>query len=130
MKFFRNSGIYHFTESALGFYVDSTRTDYKTNVEFLISGERLIEENGLYIEKPFKVQTIKEINVTTDYSFTRKEESIKDTVFYNGIKFLSYNKLRYNPKHLAQSIFFKTKRNLQRHFKQLNKNTFKIFKEF
>lgn len=64
-------------------------------------------ENGLYIEKPFKVQTIKEINVTTDYSFTRKEESIKDTVFYNGIKFLSYNKLRYNPKHLAQSIFLK-----------------------
>ena len=107
VKFFRNSGIYHFTESALGFYVDSTRTDYKTNVEFLISGERLIEENGLYIEKPFKVQTIKEINVTTDYSFTRKEESIKDTVFYNGIKFLSYNKLRYNPKHLAQSIFLK-----------------------
>ncbi|PQJ82866.1 translocation and assembly module lipoprotein TamL [Polaribacter glomeratus] len=107
VKLFRNSGIYHFTESALGFYVDSTRTDYKTNVEFLISGERLIEEDGLYVEKPFKVHTIKEINVITDYSFTKKGGSIQDSVDYKGIKFLAYNKLRYNPKYLAQSIFLK-----------------------
>ena len=130
VKFFRNSGIYHFTESALGFYVDSTRTDYKTNVEFLISGERLIEENGLYIEKPFKVQTIKEINVTTDYSFTRKEESIKDTVFYNGIKFLSYNKLRYNPKHLAQSIFLKPNEIYKDTLSNLTRTHLKSLKNF
>jgi outer membrane translocation and assembly module TamA len=107
VKLFRNNGIYHFSESALGFYVDSTRTDNKTNVEFLISAERLIEENGLYVEKPFKVHTIKEINVITDYSFTKKGGMIKDSIFYKGIKFLAYNKLRYNPKYLAQSIFLK-----------------------
>ena len=107
VKLYRNNGIFHFTESALGFYVDSTRTDYKTNVEFLISAERLIEENGLYVEKPFKVHTVKEINVITDYSFTKKGASIKDSIFYKGIKFLAHNKLRYSPKYLAQSIFLK-----------------------
>ena len=67
VKLFRNNGIFNFSESALGFYVDSTRTDYKTNVDFLISANRLIEENGTYKEKLFKVHTIKEVNVYTDY---------------------------------------------------------------
>ena len=34
LKLFRNSGFYHFSDAALGFYVDSTRADYKTNVDF------------------------------------------------------------------------------------------------
>jgi outer membrane translocation and assembly module TamA len=107
VKLFRNNGIYNFTESALGFYVDSTRTDYKTNVDFLISSNRLEEKEGVYIEKPYKVQTIKEVNVITDYSFTQKEENISDTVTYKGIKFSAYDKLLYNPKYLSQSIFLK-----------------------
>lgn len=107
VKLFRNNGIYNFTESALGFYVDSTRADYKTNVNFLISSNRLEEKEGVYIEKPYKIQTIKEVNVITDYSFTQKEESISDTVTYNGIKFSAFDKLLYNPKYLSQSIFLK-----------------------
>ncbi len=107
VKLFRNNGIYHFSESAIGFYVDSTRTDYKTNVDFLISSNRLIEENGSYIEKPFKVHTIKEVNVTTDYSFTKKDDPIRDSISYNGINFLAHNKIKYNPKYLSESIFLK-----------------------
>lgn len=127
VKLFRNNGVYHFTESALGFYVDSLRTDYKTNVDFLISENRLIEDNGLYIEKPYKVHTVKEVNIYTDYSFTKKGELITDSISYNGINFLAHNKLRYNPKYLSQSIFLKpgktykdTLRNLTRtHLKSL-----------
>ena len=78
VKLFRNSGIYHFSEAALGFYVDSTRTDYKTNVEFLISTNRLTEENENYVERPYKVHRIKEVTVHTDYSFLKKEEAIKE----------------------------------------------------
>ena len=107
VKLFRNNGIYNFTESALAFYVDSTRTDYKTNVDFLISSNRLEEKEGVYIEKPYKVQTIKEVHVTTDYSFTQKDEKISDTVTYNGIQFSAFDKLLYNPKYLSQSIFLK-----------------------
>ncbi len=127
VKLFRNKGIYHFTESALGFYVDSTRTDYKTNVDFIISANRLIDEDGQYKEKPYKVHTIKEVNVITDYSYTKKGKSFGDNIAYNGINFSAFGKLKYNPKYLTQSLFLKpgeiykdTLRNLTRaHLKSL-----------
>lgn len=127
VKLFRNSGIYHFSEAALGFYVDSTRTDYKTNVEFLISTNRLTEENGNYVERPYKIHTIKEVTVHTDYSFLKKEEAIKDSISYEGINFIANEKVKFNPKYLSQSIFLKpgeiykdTLRNLTRnHLKSL-----------
>lgn len=107
VKLFRNNGIYNFTESALGFYVDSTRTDFKTNVDFLISANRLIEDNGRYLEKPYRVHTIKEINVITDYSFDNNSETYSDSIKFNGINFLAYDKVLYNPKYLSESIFLK-----------------------
>ena len=127
LKLFRNNGIYYFTESALGFYVDSTRIDSKTNVDFLISKDRLILEDGNYLNKPFKVHKIKKVNVFTDYSYTKKDNAISDSITYKGITFLAHNKLKYNPKYLSQSIFLKpgdvykdTLRNLTRsHLKSL-----------
>ncbi|MGB0880556.1 MAG: BamA/TamA family outer membrane protein [Polaribacter sp.] len=128
IQLFRNNGIYHFTESALGFYVDSTRTDYKTNVDFIISRDRFVEERGNYVKKDFKIQKIKEVNVVTDYSFAKRQDVYSDTITYKGINFLGYDKIRYNPKYLSQSIFLKpnaiykdTLRNLTRnHLKSLN----------
>lgn len=107
VKLFRNNGIYNFTESALGFYVDSTRTDYKTNVDFIMSANRLEEIDGQYKEKPYKVHTIKEVNVYTDYSFTKKGEPIKDSLTFQGINFLAHDKVKYNTKYLSQAIFLK-----------------------
>ncbi|MHB0754570.1 translocation and assembly module lipoprotein TamL [Polaribacter sp. M15] len=107
VKLFRNSGIDNFTESALGFYVDSTRADYKANIDFIISGNRLIEDNGQYKEKPYKIRKIKEVNVYTDYSFTKKGEAIKDTLTYGGINFLAHDKVKYSTKYLSQSLFLK-----------------------
>ncbi|AUC86686.1 hypothetical protein CW731_08710 [Polaribacter sp. ALD11] len=128
VKLFKNSGIYYFSESALGFYVDSTRTDYKTNVEFLIAKDRFKDDNGVYVKKDYKVHRIKEINVFTDYSHINKNDVYNDSVSYRGINFLAHKKLKYNPKYLAQSIFFSsgdvykdTLRNLTRnHLKSLN----------
>jgi outer membrane translocation and assembly module TamA len=127
VKLFRNSGIFHFSEAALGFYVDSTRTDYKTNVDFLISSNRLSEVDGSYIETPYKIHTIKEVTVHTDYYFTKKNEAIKDSSTYEGINFIANDKIKFNPKYLSQSIFLKpgevykdTLRNLTRnHLKSL-----------
>jgi outer membrane translocation and assembly module TamA len=128
VKLFRNSGIYHFSETALGFYVDSTKTNYKTNVDFLIAKDYFKEVQGKYLKQDYKVHRIKEINIVTDYSYTKKDEVYKDSVSYKGINFLAYKKLKYNPKYLAQSIFFNsgdvykdTLRNLTRnHLKSLN----------
>ena len=127
VKLYRNNGIFNFSESALGFYVDSTRTDYKTNVDFIISSDRLKEENGNYIKKAYKVHKIKEVNVITDYSFNKRNSNYKDTINYKGINFFAYNKIKYNPKYLEQAIFLKpndvykdTMRNLTRtHLKSL-----------
>ena len=127
VKLYRKSGIVHFSESALGFYVDSTRTDYKTNVDFLISSNRLKEENGKYVEKPYRVHTINEVNVYTDYTFAKKGDPISDTIKYKGINFFAHDKIKYNPKYLSQSIFLgpnmiykDTLRNLTRsHLKSL-----------
>jgi hypothetical protein len=86
-----------------------------------------MEIEGKYINKPYKKHKIKEINIYTDYSFTKKNDIPQDTLNYNGINFLAYGKVQYNPKYLSQSIFFKpndiykdTLRNLTRsHLKSL-----------
>ena len=130
IKLYRNNGIFHFAENYLGFYVDSTRTDYKTNVDFIISGDRIIEENGNYINKPFKVQKIKEVSVITDYSFLKKEETYKDTVSYKGIHFIAYDKVEYNPKYLAESIFLKPGDIYKDTLRNLTRNHLKSLKNF
>lgn len=130
LKLFRNNGIYNFTESAIGFYVDSTRTDYKTNVDFLISGNRLKEIDGIYINTPYKVQKVTKINVTTDYSFTKKNEIPSNTINYKGINFLGYRKIKYNPKYLAQSIFLKPGSIYKDTLRNLTRNHLKSLKNF
>ncbi|MEO9569795.1 MAG: BamA/TamA family outer membrane protein [Polaribacter sp.] len=130
LKLFRNSGIYHFNESALGFYVDSTRTDFKTNVDFLISGSRLEEKDGNYVNKPFKVQKITTVNVITDYSFSKKGKTYKDTITYKGINFLAFNKVKYNPKYLSQSIFLKPNKIYKDTLRNLTRNHLKSLKNF
>ena len=107
IKLFKNNGIYQFSEAALGFYLDSSRTDYKTNVDFLISGNRLVEKQEGYVNTPFKVQKISEVNVITDYSFAKKGNPLLDTITYEGIHFLANGKIKYNPKYLSNYIFLK-----------------------
>ncbi len=130
LKLFRNNGVYYFSESALGFYVDSTRTDYKTNVNFNISGNRLLEKNGTYLNLPYKVQKVKEINVITDYSFTKKSDVFKDSVNYNGINFIAYDKIKYNPKLLSQSFFLKPDGIYADSLRNLTRNYLKSLKNF
>ncbi|WP_298879143.1 BamA/TamA family outer membrane protein [uncultured Polaribacter sp.] len=133
LKLFRNNGIYHFSEAALGFYVDSDKDElpyYNTDVEFLISGSRLKEIDGNYINKPFKVQKISKINVYTDYSFTKKGEPILDSINYKGINFLAHNKVKYNPKYLSQSIFIKPNTVYKDTLRNLTRNHLKSLKNF
>lgn len=130
LKLFKNNGIYHFKEAALGFYVDSTGTDYKTNVDFLMSGNRLVEKDGRYLEKPFKIQTIKEVNIITDYSFTRKTQKYLDSISFKGINFFAHDKIKYNPKYLSQSIFLKPNSIYKDTLRNLTRNHLKSLKNF
>ncbi|WP_246034824.1 translocation and assembly module lipoprotein TamL [Polaribacter aestuariivivens] len=127
VKLYRNNGIYYFNQSALGFYVDTSRVDNKTNVDFLISSNRFDEEDN-YTNKDYKIHKVKEINIYTDYSYSKTGEKYKDSLSYKGINFFGHDKITYNPKYLAQSVFFKpgdiykdTLNNLTRnHLKSLN----------
>ena len=95
---FRNSGIYRFYKNAITFEVDTSATNYKSDVVLLI------DENAGSV--PFKVQKIQKVNIYTDYSFSIDEDnSIKDSLNYNGFSFFAQEKLKYNPKYLLNSIF-------------------------
>lgn len=129
IKLYRNHGVYHFTENELGFYnIDTLSTNnYKTNVDLLIYDYRVANKNGEIIYKPFKIQKLRKVNVYTDYSFNKRNTKLSDTLSYNGLNFKAYERLRYNPKLLSESIFIKpndvytdTLRNLTRkHLKSL-----------
>ena len=56
---------------------------------------------------PFKTYTIKDVNVYADYDFKAPNKAIKDRTSFNGINFLSTNKLRYKTKTLSDAIFIK-----------------------
>ncbi len=130
VKLYKNNGVYDFSESALGFYVDSTRTDNKTNVDFLISSNKLIEKNGQYFERAYKVHKIKKVNIYTDYLYSKKGESINDTLVYEGINFYGHNKIKYNPKYLSQSIFLKPDSIYKDTLRNLTRNHIKSLKNF
>lgn len=95
---YRNSGVYRFYKNAITFEVDTSAIDYKSDVVLLIEGN-----TG---SVPFKVQKIQKVNIYTDYSFNSSgDNSIKDSLNYNGFSFYAQDKLRYNPKYLLNSIF-------------------------
>ncbi|MDO6745368.1 BamA/TamA family outer membrane protein [Tenacibaculum soleae] len=94
---FRNKGIYHFNENYISFDNDTLKDYQKTSVDINIS-DRVI---------PFKIQTIKKINVFTDYTYNKRDSLHKDTLLYKGINFYAHKKLKYNPKFLSQSLFIK-----------------------
>ncbi len=106
VKLFRNNGVYHFNENYIEFINDTLKDYQKTKVELGIL-DRLVEQDGNYISKPFKIQKIKNINVYTDYTYNKRNVPYLDSISYNGVTFFAHEKLRYNPKYLSQSVFIK-----------------------
>ncbi|MBL4606105.1 MAG: BamA/TamA family outer membrane protein [Flavobacteriaceae bacterium] len=129
IKLFRNHGVYNFTEKGLGFYnLDSTNNNYKTNVETLVrDGDDVFKKDGSSVLKPYKIHTLRKINIVTDYAFNKKDEPYYNFVSHNGLDFFANEEVRYNPKILSESIFLRpgqvytdTLRNLTRkHLKSL-----------
>ncbi len=103
-KLFRNSGIYHFTRSAIGFDADSTANTYKSDIQLNIS-DRIIERNDSIYTIPYKIQKVSKVDIFTDYTFKEKDEPYNTRDTYNGINFYAHDELRYNPKFLSNSIF-------------------------
>lgn len=103
-KLYRNNGIYHFDINSIDFEVDTLQNSLNGNVALTIKN-RTIGEDGNYNAKPYEIQKIKNINVFTDYNYNLKDKQIKDSVSFEGINYIAYKKLKYNPKYLSQSLF-------------------------
>ena len=108
-KLFRNHGIYHFSENLLGFYdLDSVNPNYKTNVKLVISGDRIVEKNGQYISKPLKIQKLRNITVYTDYSFSKRNDPINDSIKLRRVEFKGLRKTSLQPQTTVRIYLFKT----------------------
>ena len=94
---FRNSGIFRFNKNAISVEADTTNSNYKTNIELLV--------NDSIGNLPFKIQKIKRVNIYTDFTYNTKNDPIKDSTNYKGYQFFAYNKIKYTPKFLLNSVF-------------------------
>jgi len=129
IKLYRNNGIYHFNENNISFNNDTLNNYKKTKVEIAIS-DRLVEKEGNYVSKPFKIQKIKRINIFTDYLYKLRNNPIKDTILYNDVNYYSFDKIRYNPKYLSQSIFIKPNQVYTDSLRNLTRNHLRGLKNF
>ena len=99
----RNSGLFHFEQDYVGFEADTVNTDHKANITYIIP-DRKVTDGDTTKTEPFKVYTVKEVRIVTDYSYAQRDKTPQDSVSYNGYKLYSYGKLRYRPKAITDAI--------------------------
>ncbi|WP_449566803.1 translocation and assembly module lipoprotein TamL [Lutimonas saemankumensis] len=104
VRLFRNSGVYHFKNFSMGFWTDSIKESYMKDVLLKIP-DRLITRNDTLIKEPYKAQIVKEVNVYTDATPANRTKKVKDSATYKGYRFYSYDKLKFKPKYLVNSLF-------------------------
>ncbi len=100
---FRNSGLFRFDQSYIGFEADTVQTGHKANIIYQIPDRKLKLGDSTYTE-PFKVHYVNEVRIITDFNYKNSEKSLKDSVFYNGYKLYSYEKLKFKPKAITDAV--------------------------
>jgi len=102
-KIFRNSGVYYFGKNNMEFWIDTLKSSHKIDVSLKIY-DRIFDDNDSVYTKPYQIRKVTKINVFTDFSFNDKNKAIQDSINYKGYTFYATDKLKYNPKYLANSI--------------------------
>jgi len=109
IKYFRNHGVYHFSDYGLFYDLDDTDTiTFRANVDLnILDGEPFTDKNGNSSKRKYKIQKLRNVNVFSDYSYNTgvKDSDYPNSTSYDGINFRSAGKLHYNPKLLSESIF-------------------------
>lgn len=104
VSLFRNSGIYQFKSNSMGFWTDSIKGDYMKDVLLNIP-DRTMTVNDSLVKVPYKTQSVNRINIYTDFKIENRRQQPKDSVAYQGYNFYSFDKLRFKPKYLVNSLF-------------------------
>lgn len=103
-NYFRNHGVYHFSEDYVFFEMDTIQTNNKVKVELKIE-DRLIKNEDSSRREPFKIYKIKNVNIYTDYSYLNRNKTYNDSATYKGYNLYSIGKLRFRPKALTDAVF-------------------------
>lgn len=100
----RNEGVYHFKSDYINFQIDSIGTNKTFDVDINIPNRLLRTRDSISYE-PFKIFTINDVKIITDYTFENTGKPFKDSISYNGYKIYSYDKMRFRPKAISDAIF-------------------------
>ncbi len=101
---FRNNGMFHFDREYISFIGDSVNTDHKVNVELYIKNRQIKAQDSVY-EEFLKVHKISKVNVYTDYAYTLRNDTPKDSLTLNNYELYAFDKIRYKPRYLTDAIF-------------------------
>ena len=102
--YFRNHGAYFFQPTYITFDIDTIGKKNKANVTLIISNNNIQEKDSSRTE-PFKLYTISDVNIFTDYSAANAKSKISDSTTYNNFNLYSYKKLKYKPRAITDAIF-------------------------
>ncbi len=100
---FRNSGLYHFDQEYVGFEADTVNTNHKADITYIIPDRKISEGDSTYTV-PFKVHSINEVRIITDFTYENKDKKFQDSISYKGYKLFSYGKMRFRPKAITDAI--------------------------
>ncbi len=100
---FRNSGLYYFDQDYVTFEADTVDTGHKMNVDYIIPDRKINAGDSTYTE-PFKVHTINEVRVVTDYAYANRNRIFQDSTRYEGFNLYSYDKLKFRPNAITDAI--------------------------
>lgn len=100
----RNSGVYHFNQDYITFEMDTIGTNKKVNVSLKIQNRAIRTPDSIRRE-PFKIYTINDVNIITDYTYENLNKPFKDSISYGGYKIYSYGDMRFRPKALTDAMF-------------------------
>lgn len=100
----RNSGLFHFAQDYITFEIDTIGTHKKVNTDIIIQNRIIRNVDSVEI-RPFKVYTVKDVNIFTDDTFQNKDLTPTDTINYKGFNIYSFGKSKYRPKALTDAIF-------------------------
>ena len=101
---FRNQGVYYFQPNYVTFDLDTLNNNKKVNVNLIINDYSYQDRDTTKTE-PFKIYTISDVNIYTDYSATNNSKVFADSTTYNNFNLYSHSKLKYKPKAITDAVF-------------------------
>ena len=101
---FRNNGAYYFQPTYVNFDIDTIGKKNKANVNLIINDYSYQDKDSTRTE-PFKLYTISDVNIYTDYNSSKESQIITDSSTYKNFNLYSHNKLKYKPYAITDAIF-------------------------